>query len=140
MIKSNEVRIGNCVEYNSAHPGFNKGTKNEKHFICKIGNEDGFALSDGFDNWYNEDELNPIPLTPEILEKAGFVGKYKSVGYSFIKDGVGLSSQDETDDGFPIRDYVFHVYYNYTGVPIFYVHQLQNLYFALTGEELEIKL
>ena len=38
-------------------------------------------------------------------------------------------------------DDVGHIFYrsDYTGVNVKYVHQLQNLYFALTGEELILK-
>lgn len=85
-------------------------------------------------------DVSPIPLSPEVLfDNLGFAGKYKSVGYSFTRDGVNLSSQDEDDFGNPIKDYVFHVYYNHSGPPIYYVHQIQNLFYALTNKELNYK-
>ena len=75
----------------------------------------------------------PIPLTPEILEKAGFTNEDKlhAGANTWWKEGMGeyLSFYY---DGF--------LKYELTGRSVKYLHQLQNLYFALTGEELEIKL
>lgn len=79
-----------------------------------------------------------IPLTEEWLVKFGFSfsnnDKYKwwkgkGRGMSLFK---GLT--ESTKDWF----YYFDTYSN-RGKRIKSVHQLQNLYFALTGEELELK-
>lgn len=77
--------------------------------------------------------LFPIPLTPEILEKAGFEFD-KELPYSNWQYGVNSDKYD-----------IFHCYWDggkltYLGLQITYLHQLQNLYFALTGEELNIEL
>lgn len=75
----------------------------------------------------------PIELTPEILEKAGFEKINHINGYSFWsfkkKGGVSLAVYDRhtTFSGFHVQHTT-------------YVHQLQNLYFALTGEELTLTL
>lgn len=72
------------------------------------------------------DDLMAIPLNEEWLLKFGFElingNKYRN-GHIELLDGPN------------------HCYeYFYGGfTKIKYVHQLQNLYFALTGEELEIK-
>ena len=79
------------------------------------------------------DDLEPIPLTEEWLLKLGFKKK-KQAGrlydYYYIKDGLYYSAID------------FHnwVYKNNSleGVKIKYIHQLQNLYHALTNEELTL--
>lgn len=80
----------------------------------------------------------PIPLTEEWLLKLGFSSKYKSCHIKWNILGFDLDQKsDEDDDGNKIpQEQVF--YFNYQ-VDIKYVHQLQNLYFALTGEELTIK-
>jgi hypothetical protein len=73
-------------------------------------------------------QYNPIPLTEEWLLKFGFeVYKFdhKKNQYRF-KDRLIV-----------IRDDLFCDYG--TGVIINHVHQLQNLYFCLCGEELTIK-
>lgn len=66
-------------------------------------------------------ELYPIPLTPEILEKCDF----SDTNFFFsIHDG-GVSVEDKPGD-------------NAFFLPVKYLHQLQNLYYALTFKELEI--
>lgn len=89
---------------------------------------------------------NPIPLTSEILKKAGFEDLST---VNIWQDKIRLK-------GFPFT-FVFTKTYNELRLHpenfsdnlnlafiisggIKSVHQLQNLYFALTGEELEIKL
>ena len=73
--------------------------------------------------------FKPIPLTEEWLLKFGFDAIFSnelwkdSFGYSLESKGLGL--QYSYDEG------TFRVYCEY-------IHQLQNLYFSLTGEELTI--
>jgi len=76
--------------------------------------------------------LNPIPLTEEILLKAGFE-----------KNGDYCNSEDEAL--YHLDDFCWNLGdISYNGSDDWfkckYVHQLQNLYFALTGEELNIEL
>ncbi len=71
---------------------------------------------------------DPIPLNTNWLLKLGFE----------YNDNIGLYQKDGFD--VDIEDGVYcHFYLNEYGdwyKDIEYVHQLQNLYFALTGEEL----
>ena len=68
--------------------------------------------------------LKPIPLTEELLLRIGF-------SVSSLGDDNVVSV-----NGFYLwKDRLQHIT---TGTRIKHVHQLQNLYFALTGEELEI--
>lgn len=80
---------------------------------------------------YNH-ELRGIPLTEEWLLKFGFKKYGKTT--LFKKSNVTLNSMDighNRGDGFTL---------NYTPfVKVQHVHQLQNLYFALTGLELIYK-
>ena len=69
----------------------------------------------------------PIPLTEEWLIKFGFESSCDD-GYSCDWDYKKITICEQ--ESF-IEDT--------TGVEIKHVHQLQNLYFALTGEELEIQ-
>lgn len=73
-------------------------------------------------------EYKPIPLTEEILIRLGFhkeFNKYKLKGFQFIAKKVA-------------DDIGFHLNAVYVNVECKYVHQLQNLYFALTGTELTL--
>lgn len=117
MIDPKELRIGNWI----IHP------------------DNGFwqwqFSRDDWD-WYEMEKFKPIELTPEILEQCGF-----EKGERFYKDTDAY--WDETKRYF-ISNQWFHRKQAGEGSIIlardlFYVHQLQNLYFALTGEELTIK-
>jgi hypothetical protein len=75
------------------------------------------------------DYVYPIPLTEEWLIKFGF--EKLDLFYSHKKYGYKVA---KNMDGFYIWSNAFSF-----NPPLKYVHQLQNLYFALTGEELTIK-
>lgn len=141
MIKANELRIGNHVLYK---PYGNRdgelvtiaGLEGMKAYFSKYSNESGM-----FHN------LRPIPLTPEILEKCGFVKESdRWRPYDGEADGVlytmpGMQIIVDRENG------TFHRLttaneneYGYYDCEIKYLHQLQNLFFALTGEELSVQL
>ncbi len=75
------------------------------------------------------EDIEPIPLTEEWLLKFGFEKTWYGVEDALIE-------LQKTEKG-----YILSINCNeYTeGKEFYYVHQLQNLYFALTGEELTIK-
>ena len=70
------------------------------------------------------DYITPIPLTEEWLLKFGFKQNKK---YKYWEFGKFIIDQNFTLCDIDIK------------VTIKYLHQLQNLYFALTEKELEIK-
>ncbi len=110
MIQANELRIGNWVkdaEYLS-----------DNYMVVRMVSSDLDA--------------RPIPLTPKILEKAGF--RYKNFTHNLNKLSICLPGNSYKDG----RTY-FNSWCIIEGIPNS-LHQLQNLYFALTGTELEIKL
>jgi len=73
----------------------------------------------------------PIPLTEEWLVRFGFyVFKYQEDNFGWIKNGVNISKYFNFVLMYPNGDY-------YDSIKIQHVHQLQNLYCALTGEELK---
>ena len=110
MIKANELRIGNWVRDSD---GFNK--------VIHI--EESFFYTEMFKNTFAD--IKPIPLTEEILLKCGFE-KLGLIKYEL--NGVALNIKWSS--------YFIHRF----ETEIKYLHQLQNLYFALKGEELEINL
>jgi hypothetical protein len=77
-------------------------------------------ISDFYNDYIS---LKPIELSNELLLKFGF----NKIGFKFIKDGIEL---------FPVRDLYYRGNFPIKS-DIKYVHQLQNLYFALTGSELQ---
>ena len=73
-------------------------------------------------------DFKPIPLTEEWLVKFGF--EY-DVLEEFYFEMNGIRGQFyEEENSFELDHYEL--------ANCYYVHQLQNLYFALTGQELEI--
>lgn len=73
-----------------------------------------------------------IPLTPEILEKAGF----ESIYTNEYRIAVDLPNSSYFIVGFVTGIPMEGFYSN--GVYLKYVHQLQNIFFSLCGEELAI--
>ena len=100
----------------------------------------------------NEGKAKPIMITAEILRKAGFT-KYQWMDGYFIKTKFGdlmiqflthrvylyFTNVGGDSQGMNMRGkrYVGNIN---TTQNITYLHQRQNLYFALTGEELNIQL
>ena len=74
-------------------------------------------------------DCSPIPITAEILEKAGFVP------HEYLNCFYLESDADDFRIWYINNEYTFDKQY-----VIKFLHQLQNLTFALTGEELEINL
>ena len=79
--------------------------------------------------------LEPIELTEGWLIKLGF-GYWEDVGQWYSPDEDCTLRLDHYTKGDEDKLGFFEDEY---AVKVKYVHQLQNLYFALTGEELEIK-
>ena len=80
---------------------------------------------------FNISELKPIPITEEILLKCGF--KFIN-GYGYKRHNFQLICINVADS----KEFIFR--YFMLNVELQYLHQLQNLYFVLTGKELEVNL
>jgi hypothetical protein len=119
-----ELRIGNFVKCSIIQNGhLRKGDNHE------------LTMSDF--NHDLEDCFEPIPLTEEWLIKFGFYNKGKT-NNTFYRDLL------KVDQALYFPYIVKHkgLHLSISGKKIKrikHVHQLQNLYFALTGEELTIK-
>lgn len=112
-MKSNEIRTGNIV-----------AVGNEIRMVETIGT--------------NCDSLSPVPLNAKWMRRLGFAIGTAKIGKSQVttwtNDSPNLVIEQESNT---------HFYWNTSGlsvdVNLKYVHELQNLYFALTGNELEIQ-
>lgn len=129
MIKANELRIGNYVSDRHASESFFAKVKKLDATRCYYG---------GFHSSYSD--LRPIPLTKEWLERFGFERNeskmydgHLDVWYIYKYDGNIMFNTELVTDGEII------IQFRRFPIVVKYVHQLQNLYFALTGEELEFK-
>lgn len=120
MIQSNELRIGNYTNFG---------------IVYLIENECFYTKKDEVSYKNKWADIQPIPLTPEILEKCGFDGNnHKRRFKKVIESSLTMYFQDGV---FSLEDYDWFAQ-NLDHIKN--LHQLQNLYYALTGTELEIKL
>lgn len=147
MIKANEFRIGNWVTGgDGVWLTVDEILKNGKLFCYPNNGEVELKVE--------ITDPKPIPLTPEILERCGFKKekeqKFNGVIESYaLKVNVKGSNENIIHFNIPgktnIKDRESYRFGNYTvngywGSSNFkYLHQLQNLYQSLTGQELVIK-
>lgn len=125
MIQANELRIGNWVG--------NLANSAKVTAILYA----GVRLLDQNGEYF--EKLNPIPLTPEILEKAGFV-KEEGTIECWTKENPEFSICKTQSGGFMFCVLSFETVQLVQKCKMNSLHQLQNLYFALTGTELNISL
>ena len=128
-MNANELRIGNLVLFDGV--------------VHKIEVIDGYASFVYFeefgDNEFPLNKIEPIPLTEEWLLKFGFRKKTTDYIEQYFKDNYFI--EDLTV--IPIsHSFVFRKEidkrFSALIADLIYVHQLQNLYFALTGTELQL--
>lgn len=123
-IRSEELRIGNWLISISS---------GRQLVVDDIG-DSGINIQ-----WYHEltdyefrwQDVDPIPLTSSILEKCGFNIFSEQYNNGFRFKYMKLYNHNE--------NLYFNPYDWNFQLEIKYLHQLQNLFFALTGEELEYK-
>jgi hypothetical protein len=109
-MKSKDLRIGSIVSHESCQ--------------YKITGQDIFDLSIGKDI----NLFQPIKINENYLKAFGFKSRDGGDGFLiYEKDGVIIELP------------YFEFHHHECAIEIEFVHQLQNLYFALTGEELELK-
>ncbi|HVS98566.1 MAG TPA: hypothetical protein VHE54_18870 [Puia sp.] len=77
-------------------------------------------------------EIEPIPLTPKVLEKCGFRNFVREEW--IITYGNTHTDFEFTHDGLKLR------HPSPSRVSIRYLHQLQNFFYAISGQELQIEL
>ena len=130
-MKTNELRIGNYVQI-TERIGF-PSLKNSKYYqVSRIGNTFIRVEDDKVNDIEVSRNIKPIPLTEEILLKCGF-DKLPFNNQFSINIGDTPCVAVKYEDG----SVFFIGVLTLKNIDSF--HQLQNLYFALTGEELEIK-
>lgn len=114
-MKAEQLRIGNLYE---AYNG--KSEAVDLQFFVNLWND------------VDADEMikSPITLTEEWLIKFGFKSNNQTDGFWFPQTNIWVRSQKGR--------FTAHLQHDKL-IDIKYVHQLQNLYYALTGEELTIE-
>lgn len=123
-MKTNELRIGNWVTLHGDECRVMMIGGDLTTYHYEVVFNDGTLVETR--SVSEDDSIQPIPLTEEWLEKFGF----RDAGRFGFSKGRVLIYKRADKFGFGKSS----LQCNFE-----YVHQLQNLYFALTGDELEIK-
>ena len=113
MIKTNELRVGNYIKFS----GIGKATKivpSDFHLQCR-----GIKGSE-------MPNVEPIEITEKHVTDFGFVSRKTDRKFDLDDFSVKVTKKG-----------IAHFYFDNFDVAGFsYVHQLQNVYFALCGKEL----
>lgn len=123
-MKATELRIGNWIHHKYSEP----------NFIVSVIN----TFNENTVNGIELEDCEPIPLTEEWLLKFGFEiiinNEYNCKMYVKYFDGTDYIGVDAED--FSLGTYLNNKIAHAPRPTFMSVHQLQNLYFALTNEEL----
>ena len=130
MILENELRIGNWVKLNK----YFYRVYSVDPLAIKLIDKDKITISG-----YYVDGIKPIPLTEEILLKCGFT---QDADGSFQKNDVSIFLDNRFKTNLYLQTNDSDRKFSWFGYEckVNHLHHLQNLYFALTGEELKIEL
>jgi hypothetical protein len=123
---ASELRIGNYINRTS------KAFKDKPLGVTQVDLDTFYWIVECIDDF---DNYEPIPLTEEWLVRMGFEIKenYYWINNKFFGGYAFDLVRNCLVKEYPCSANEFHT------TDIEYVHQLQNLYFALTGQELIIK-
>jgi hypothetical protein len=138
-MKASELRIGNFVSDFHASESYYSEVIELKKNRCYYGN---------FHSVYSD--LKPIPLTEEWhnklgIQKNGFLSfeyilpKKNNMDIRVIFQGDYVCLRQSKNSHFPMADDVVVIWNKDLTKRDMFVHEWQNLYFALTGEELTIE-
>ena len=123
-MKENELRIGNYVF---------SADDNKNGEVFQIDPSGIIFVNKNGNRWQDLKNIQPIPLTEEILFKCGFKKDHDKLWIDngvfeieYLNGQIGLTCGLHAEESMPLD--------------IKYLHQLQNLYFALTDIELEMNL
>lgn len=136
-MQKEELRIGNFVILdNPMHRPCESG---KTHKVVGISEKSAHIMrihDNLMEDYYGQfyEFIKPIPLTEEWLLNFGFK---KHSEFNFFEKEIKPNKNFIVDYSMQSKDYFLCDTDIDTSIKC--VHQLQNLYFALTGEELEIK-
>ena len=129
-MKATEIMIGDWVQKPLGVKGVIKNTKQitnnseglkGRYFIRVAYGDDGYSYA-----WLVEEDVRPIPLTPDILLANGFIFEPK-IGYISVDGRINL---DPRIPNYP-RKWYAHIdnedFQTIASCDLDYLHQLQNL-------------
>lgn len=126
VLNAENLRLGNTIFHVMKEP---LGFVVER--VYSLG-EQGINNPLNIPNAANQPYYRGIPITPTLLEKAGFVHDDRTIWRKETYWIHYVPGGGKCGFGFKEVEGIF--------ATLNYLHQLQNLYYALTGKELEINL
>lgn len=133
-MKANELRIGNWVSHENENDKF--------YFRVEEITEKGINVTHNGGRWFlGYNKIEPITVTREILFKSGFFIQDTKFWESWMKTfrhsypvTVLFVKKGKTEHWSYVPDIQINM-----SVDFNYLHQLQNIVFTVTGQELDIK-
>ena len=129
-MKATELRIGNYINYGGVSniilgiisPSPQKIIELSDKYLVEINTPDSFYVS--------VEDISPIPLSKEILEKYGFEYFNLDIGCTDPADAYWVHKK--------LPSSINNLTWRVQNVPkkLNYLHELQNLFFLYTGEEM----
>jgi hypothetical protein len=132
MVRANELRKGNWVNYEGINYFVTQIMLTELEAVKTVENIDSYRTC-------KYDEVHPITLTAEILHKCGLI-KQERFHYSNVfcsENGNFIINQlrDSCEVSYGLDGNLAIIWKG-----DLFLHELQNLYFAVTVQELDITL
>jgi len=126
MISSNELRLGNrvLVDKNLQQVSMITGKA-----VFTIDAEEGHEQTA---SEHSSDQIEPVPLTDEVLKQCGFVYHDYFKFWQLIT--TGIRSEMDIDNDYDVIDFMHKPIIKHLAS----LHQLQNVYFMLKGRELKL--
>lgn len=136
MINTKELMIGNWILVRQTYREVENIHDDYINLSYSCGDYEGGSGSD----YYEElKDIEPIPLSEQILIDCGFIKHKAGIGGQDMWAGMDAYSYEDSGWLFRGTGSRLHLV-GYFNTQIHYVHQLQNLFYLLTGKQLEIKL
>lgn len=118
MISPSEIRLGNLLTFQT-DPQIRAVTLATFKYLQKHGDDNGY---------------NPVPITSDLLERLGiYIANKRKMSHK-IRIRNRKETMYVTQNG---NLWDIHLNYGEVLVTIQYVHQLQNVYFSITGSDLD---
>lgn len=126
MINTERLKIGNWVSENGKFIVVNNVWHDRINVSYSCGD---YAGGSGWDSETWDKEIEPIPIVPETIKDCGFT----KVGDTFciLENGFEINISFNNVSGVTVR-------IGYNILPCLYIHELQNLYYSLTGKDLDV--
>lgn len=135
-MNATELRIGNLVNYYNENIVFEVIGIDKFGLIVKSPHTNEILIEDE-ETWIELDQFEPISLTEEWLFKFGFE-KNTIDRETVIFNRINSTEKLQLFNGRIIYGILGVSQYEWSEAKILMVHQLQNIYFILTGKELKI--